>query len=41
MNSDSQKYVLEFELACPEDEVVKKKPKKSTSADTTDTEVTP
>ncbi len=34
VNSDKQKYVLEFELICPEDGTTKKKPKKTSNDDT-------
>jgi general secretion pathway protein L len=30
VNSDRQKYILEFDVVCPEDEAAKKKPKKKT-----------
>jgi hypothetical protein len=31
VNSDRQKYILEFDVICPEDEAAKKKPKKKKS----------
>lgn len=33
VNSDRQKYVLEFDLSCPEDAAQKKKPKKAAASD--------